>query len=506
MRLLLDTNIVIHRESNIVSNYSIGHLFRWIDKLKYTKTIHPYTINEINKYHDSMAKEVFLVKLESYETIKTIKTPDDDFLSKIKHYKHNSNDTIDNYLLYEVYLGRVDILITEDRKMLRKAISLGIKDKVLSINQFISIATANNPEMVDYKMLSVRKEYFGNINLSSPFFDSFKRDYKEFEQWFNKKSNKVVYVCEDEGLLLGLLYLKIENEEENYYEISPLFEKAKRLKVGTFKVESTGFRLGERFIKIIFDNAMQYNVNEIYVTLFKEREELVALFDLLKRWGFTEHGIKRTANGEETVLVKKLDCFNESWTTQENFPNLDYRKQKFILPIYDKYHTTLLPDSKLNTEKEENFLEMLPHRYALQKVYISWSPERNINPGDFLLFYRPGEYGSIKKYTSVITTVGIVENILYNFKSKDDFLQQCQNRSVFSEDELNMFWNNYKNKLMVIKFIYVNSLVKRLNLDYLWQNNIITPPNGPRPFTRISTKEFNMILKDSDTNLIYYQI
>lgn len=37
MRVLLDTNIVIHRENSTISNYSIGHLFRWLDKLKVSK-------------------------------------------------------------------------------------------------------------------------------------------------------------------------------------------------------------------------------------------------------------------------------------------------------------------------------------------------------------------------------------------------------------------------------------------------------------------------------------
>lgn len=49
MRALLDTNIIIHRENKRVSNYSIGHLFRWLDKLKYDKVIHPYSISEIKK-------------------------------------------------------------------------------------------------------------------------------------------------------------------------------------------------------------------------------------------------------------------------------------------------------------------------------------------------------------------------------------------------------------------------------------------------------------------------
>jgi hypothetical protein len=39
------------------------------------------------------------------------------------------------------------------------------------------------------------------------------------------------------------------------YDITPIFEMKRRLKIGTFKVNSTGFRLGERFLKIIFDTA-----------------------------------------------------------------------------------------------------------------------------------------------------------------------------------------------------------------------------------------------------------
>ena len=83
MRALLDTNIIIHRENKRVSNYSIGHLFRWLDKLKYDKVIHPYSISEIKKYRDPETQEAISVKLESYEVIKTIKEPDDSFLELI---------------------------------------------------------------------------------------------------------------------------------------------------------------------------------------------------------------------------------------------------------------------------------------------------------------------------------------------------------------------------------------------------------------------------------------
>ena len=40
-KILLDTNIIIHREATTVVNQDIGILFNWIDKLKYSKYIHP---------------------------------------------------------------------------------------------------------------------------------------------------------------------------------------------------------------------------------------------------------------------------------------------------------------------------------------------------------------------------------------------------------------------------------------------------------------------------------
>ena len=173
MRILLDTNIVIHRENKKVSNYSIGHLYRWIDKLKLDKVIHPYTVSEIQKYRDSETQEVISVKLESYDIIKTIREPDDDFIKLIGQTEKNENDHIDNCLLFEVYLGRVDLFITEDRKLRNKADLLGLSNRVYSINGFISKVTAENPDLIEYKALSVEKVYFGDVDVNDNFFDSF---------------------------------------------------------------------------------------------------------------------------------------------------------------------------------------------------------------------------------------------------------------------------------------------------------------------------------------------
>ena len=162
MRALLDTNIVIHRENNIVSNQGIGLLFYWLDKLNYTKCIHPFVVEELRSYKNTELQELYDVKLASYEELKTIALQSEDFKSKLPDIKSN-NDRIDNQLLCEVYSKRVDLLITEDKALRRKAQSLNIANKVLSINQFVSLCTAENPELINYKMLAVKKEYMERL-------------------------------------------------------------------------------------------------------------------------------------------------------------------------------------------------------------------------------------------------------------------------------------------------------------------------------------------------------
>lgn len=69
MKVLLDTNIIIHREASRLYNLDIGQLFFWLDKLKYSKYIHSLTIEELNKYQDQDALNSMNIKIESYNKI-----------------------------------------------------------------------------------------------------------------------------------------------------------------------------------------------------------------------------------------------------------------------------------------------------------------------------------------------------------------------------------------------------------------------------------------------------
>lgn len=492
-KVLLDTNIIIHRENDSVSNYDIGALYYWVDKLNLTKMIHPLSIEEISKCRDQKHLEVLAVKLRAYEQIHTKVTPTKDFYDRLINFPEKSpNDRIDNQFLYEVYSKRVDLLITEDRRMLNKAKVLGIDKRVFSIEKFINEATRRHPDLIEYKTLNVKPVRFGELNWNDPFFNSLREAYIDFDDWLTRKSEEKAYICfGDKNKILGLLYLKIEQENENYSDIFPIFSKKRRLKIGTFKTETTGFRLGERFLKIAFDNAINAGIEEIYVTMYPN---VINLKELFENWGFEYWGYK----GQELVLVKNLMKYEPTRTPLQNFPLTNKNCRKFILPIYSNYHTTLLPDSILNTEKPMDFIKNIAHRYALRKIYITGAYSCPAEIGDLIVFYRIGDNnGKPKKYTSVLTSIGIISRIRTNFPSEKDFLQACENRTVFSNADLHRWWQRYQGQLIVIDFLFKESLGHRIPLEFLWEEGIVPVPKGPRVFHQLLDEQFDKIIRAS---------
>lgn len=511
MRVLLDTNIIIHREASKVINPDIGHLFRWLDKLKYEKCIHPITVAELSKGRDAETVRTMSIKIGNYCLLKTEAPFDGRIVEVSRQMDANENDVNDSHILNEVCSGRIDLLISEDKKIHTKAGMLGIAGKVFKIDDFLEKVTVENPALVDYKVLAVKQAYFGEIDLSDPFFDSFRNDYLHppFDDWFRRKSDDTAYICLQDGSLTAFLFLKREDEAENYADIAPILVPKKRLKIGTFKVVSNGYKIGERFLKIIFDNALKQKVTEIYVTLFDKTQEQRRLISLLEEWGFVYHGIKTTRNGEEKVYVKdfaKGKPINPE-TPKLTYPFTDPGSDVYFVSIYPQYHTDLFPDSILRTESPKNFVENDPHRNALSKVYISRSVERNLKSGDLMVFYRTGQPGNAI-HTGVVTTVGIVESVVTDIRDEAHFIALCRKRSVFTDNELKSHWNyNPYNKPQhliarpfIVNFLYLHSLKKRPNLKWLNDVGIIPDVrNMPRGFYKISRDNFSIILKYSQS-------
>ena len=499
MRVLLDTNVLIHREARTVVREDIGELFKWLDDLRYEKCVHPDCIAEIRKHADRQVVRTLEIKLGSYKVLKT-RAPDSSEIQALRAEDKTPNDHVDTSLLAELVAGRVDAIISEDRGVHRKAKKLGVDSLVFTIDTFLEKVTAENPQLADYRVLAVRKKYFGELDLADPFFDSLKRDYPGFEAWFNRKADKEAYVSFGEGgNIVAFLYIKLEGPDENYRDIHPPFMPAKRLKIGTFKVIANGYTLGERFLKIVFDYALRARVEEIYVTLYRRTPDQDRLAHLLEEWGFKEHGWKESPGGREFVFVRHFRPSVDVNNPKLTFPYISARARKFIVPIYPEYHTELLPDSILRTEDPEDFSESKRHRNALEKVYVSRSIERGLVPGDIIVFYRTKGKGGPAQYTSVATSVGVVQSVVDGFKSPEEFIAACRRRSVFTDQELLAQWN-FKPWIrpFIVNFLFVHSFPKRLNLKQLKEIGIIAAQ--PRGFEQITDEAFATLIKASGSD------
>lgn len=299
---------------------------------------------------------------------------------------------------------------------------------------------------------------FSTVDLQDPFFDSLKEDYAEFTNWFEKKSEESAYVFSSEsGSIDGFLYLKIENESLD--DVEPKLVAASRLKVGTFKINPHGTRLGERFLKKIFDHAITLKVEEIYVTVFEKHDALVKLFE---KYGFSARATKKTANGAELVLLKDM-----SYSEGELLKNYPFIKVDecniFLLSLYPQWHTRLLPDSILNNE-DASIVTDISHTNSIHKVYLAAMGGMEVlRPGDVVVVYRTSDNKGPAEYRSVATSVCVIEEYknISEFESREQFLAYCSPYSVFTNDELETFWSRRKYP-HVIRFTYNYALPKRV--------------------------------------------
>ena len=132
------------------------------------------------------------------------------------------------------------------------------------------------------------------------------------------------------------------------------------------------------------------------------------------------------------------------------------------------------------------------HLYSLEKVYVSKSNWKSAKPGDYVVIYRNGDRWP-KKYSSVCTCLCILEEIKFP-SNKDAYLKECSNKSVFSKEELEKFYddNEYRN---VIKLMLYKTYENKINLEKLIDCGLVPEGNGPRPFVEVPECLYDMFLK-----------
>ncbi len=323
-------------------------------------------------------------------------------------------------------------------------------------------------------MKDLKRLQFCHVNLEDAFFDSLRSDYPGFDAWFRRKAliKEEAYVFYNmDGGVDGFLYLK--PEDGSVADTTPVLPPAKRLKIGTFKVNPHGTRFGERLIKKTFDHAVALGVDEIYVTVFPKH---IALVELLSKYGFVKVGEKKSSSSSsEDVMVRS--CRAVLGDVVLDYPRFDVSiGRKYILAIYPEWHTRLLPDSKLNNEPPD-IVKDISHSNSIHKVYLTgMRGTESLERGDILVVYRTSDGKGAAHFRSVITSICVVEEVrnIFSFANFNALLEFCAPYSVFTEKELAKFWRERRYPTL-IRFTYNAALKKRLTRGDLIDRNIIDP-------------------------------
>lgn len=336
------------------------------------------------------------------------------------------------------------------------------------------------------------KRKFADIDLEDPFFTSLKNDYREFEDWFKRKHNAEAYLYYEEGMVEGFLYIKIEDGPIT--DVFPNIECERALKIGTFKINPHGTKLGERFIKKALDHAIVMKADCCYVTIF-DKEATSSLIALMGKYGFNRYATKETDNGVEIVMVKNLKYLEND--ILKDYPLINKNeKNKYLLAIYPQYHSIMFPDSILSNESVD-ILEDISFTNSIHKIYVTTMPVNRTSKGDILVMYRTATPGKSAEYTSVATSICVVEEVKsqHEFKDFDSFYKYASSYSVFDKEDLRHWYN--KGGCYTIKMTYNAALSKKLIRKKLIEEIGIDEERKLRwSFIPLTDDQFNQILKE----------
>src|SRR3990172_1306499 len=133
MRILIDTNVLIELEDNKVIGAEYSELIKLISP-KHRILIHPASMADIEHDKNEKRKAITKSKLGKYQILESPPVPDSSFLSIVGE-EVKVTDHIDNHILYSLYRNCVELLVTEDQAIHRKAIKLGLQDRVFTVSQ-----------------------------------------------------------------------------------------------------------------------------------------------------------------------------------------------------------------------------------------------------------------------------------------------------------------------------------------------------------------------------------
>jgi hypothetical protein len=490
VNILIDTNIFIYREDAQVVPVDLSSLLRLLEENAVRVFVHPLSKEDINRDSDTKRKLVSLSKIAAYPELASppLCNQESGFI-RIIGPAINSRERVDNELLYAVYKDAVDFLITSDKEIFRKAQKAGLSDRVFDVQEGLEFFKGHFTRGYLAPTPAIKQVEPYNLDLSDSIFDVLKRDYPGFEGWWRKisREQRKVWVYEvSKGNLGGILILK---EEEEPIDSIPPIQKKRRLKICTLIVKHAGQKLGELFLKVAMRDAIEKDIDEIYLTHYARPDDELA--NLLEQYGFLMCAQKSDGEGiylkrfNREIPMEELEGIPPAELDKKYYPAFydGPRIRKHIIPIKPGYHDRLFIEYRERTPTLlEAAGELISEGNTIKKAYICHAKAGKLGEGDVLLFYRSQD--------QLLTSLCTVGKVFRKVDSYEETIKLVARRTVYLKQEILDLLE--RRPVTIILLLYHFELKKYLKLVELQEFCILR--GAPQSVMEISDESYRKIL------------
>lgn len=384
--------------------------------------------------------------------------------------RHSNND-VDLSLLAVLWLGVVDLFVTDDHALRRRGVRAGLGDRILTVDEAAELFRRLAPKPYASPPAVLELRTFG-LDLTDPIMESLRQDYAPFDSWirktFSAPGRPAWVILDDHQRYAALMIVKERGNQGEAPGRRPL-------KLCTFKVApgAMGRSYGELLLKTLFGFAQKGGYDSIFVTCFLKHERLI---ELLGDFGFADDG-PSTDNPDEHRFVKmtRPDRLAETPALEAHRafgpPFVHPRARIFVVPVRPVWHDVLFPDASMGLDI---WLGSMTFGNALRKAYVSASNTRAVGPGDILLFYRSKDLGAA-------TVVGVVEDVRI-CSDTDTARRFVGRRTVYQPEDLRTMIEDH-GMLHAMTFRQDRILDKPLTLADLKKNGVLNGP--PQSITEV---------------------
>jgi L-amino acid N-acyltransferase YncA len=435
VRLLIDTNVLISSEPTQLDDIEpVTALSLDLARLAsgtHRLLVHPRLTEEINNDRNAERRAVRLQVQNRYPPVNHPPAIQPELERLLGQPQEGSNDWFDHLNLACVYGNAVEGLVTQDQGVHKKARVLGIDDRVYYLADAVAFLGRLENKPPDF-VPRVSWQPLHTIQLQEEFFNSLRKDYPTFDQWFAdaaREGRESFVITGPSNEIAGICIVKPSDDQ--------LGLGGKVTKISTLKVADKykGSRFGELLLKALFRYANRNEVTSLWLTVYPKYDELI---NLLQDFGFYMHG---THWSGELQLVKRLTPATDAVPLSSLDYHIKYgppaiqtvRDQTFVIPILPVFHRGLFPDHREFSDGIQLTLPgtespTQPYGNAISKAYLSSSTIRRIEPGATLLFYRSRDLGAV-------TTVGVAERTLISMNA-DEIVAFVGSRTVYSMEQI----------------------------------------------------------------------